>query len=776
MDSPANFQNITGTIPRMSLSPAASERSEFLLVPDMASGHSSSPSCLSVPGSLGHSGSLTDFSRRTSSAMSSLFDMTNEADQLDRAIRGNNTGVVSRLLSIYYHRFSLKDPSVMSTTNSATLGPFRRASNLSMQSEMYECGVLAGGDSDYRRHSTQLHQFTWGHPTDSSDTRRSSCRSDDYMSVVFRNALHVAIQHSSIDVLRLMLSCGVDPNQPGVNFMTTDSRRSSSISDIILPRQRKDVRFQLASPRNKRGSLQDSSSDERSSRRRRHRHHSHSNTDTTISSPTSPHAYHPHHALSDNRDDSRRSQDDHRRSSTSGSSSTPKHKRFTRKQLSRHDAQNARGDTDPPDLQSRDLAALPDNATTITTTPPAHGEVLMTSSVNVTITRSSPEQTRPTRGPYLEVTPAPVPDITIDGYSTPSSPAVSMLNSLTDPIHPTTSIHITTPGHPDNESKQRSGEIHPQSSGVTTSPSRASVDPNPGAFPLLSTDKEAQGAKYFVFDEDTTKSDILSGEGATIDHLHTPLSSPPHTNQQSGDTHLDFAATYTANHVQTLPPLYLAVVERKADTVRLLLDYGALANVTDKHGCTPLHIAVSPDFQSWDCALTLIEYGAKIHAVNDDGISPCHYSADLQAEQAELLWQHTHNLDVAAERFLHRKNTAKCKGSVLNLFNPVELHGIASRIFQRRRPSVHREYHRSRRQSRSSFASLSSYVFGNSSTGGWSVPRVSLSPPPSHIEDIEMDVKSGLEEKVSLLCSKVSCRKLSYAHRKYQCRKNQRCR
>ncbi len=82
------------------LSTGSAHGTDLLLVPDVISRRSSSPcSTLSVPGSYqgGFSpmvGSQFDFTRCTSSTVSSIFDLTYEAETLDRAIIENDVKIV----------------------------------------------------------------------------------------------------------------------------------------------------------------------------------------------------------------------------------------------------------------------------------------------------------------------------------------------------------------------------------------------------------------------------------------------------------------------------------------------------------------------------------------------------------------------------------------------------------------------------------------------------------------------------------------------------------
>ena len=116
----------------------------------------------------------------------------------------------------------------------------------------------------------------------------------------------------------------------------------------------------------------------------------------------------------------------------------------------------------------------------------------------------------------------------------------------------------------------------------------------------------------------------------------------------------DFSIAYTAESLQALPPLFLSVAERRAPTARLLLEYGASPHHQDTHGCTPLHLSASVDFQSWQCAAVLIEFGGKVHLSNKYGVTPCDLSPDLAKEQIRLLSETLQQTRLANSR-LHKK-------------------------------------------------------------------------------------------------------------------------
>jgi len=111
----------------------------------------------------------------------------------------------------------------------------------------------------------------------------------------------------------------------------------------------------------------------------------------------------------------------------------------------------------------------------------------------------------------------------------------------------------------------------------------------------------------------------------------------PEIIESSAEGEFDFARIYGTDELFSLPPLYIAVVEGRPRALHLLLRYGALPNIQDRYGCTPLHVACSSEFFNWDCAYYLLKYGAKIKIKNHQGVCPFNLWPDLLHEQLSLV-------------------------------------------------------------------------------------------------------------------------------------------
>lgn len=61
--------------------------------------------------------------------------------------------------------------------------------------------------------------------------------------------------------------------------------------------------------------------------------------------------------------------------------------------------------------------------------------------------------------------------------------------------------------------------------------------------------------------------------------------------------------------------------------VRLLIDEGANLDIQDKHGATPLHLAIKSKQDLWETINSLIGNGADIHIKDDNGNTALHLAA-----------------------------------------------------------------------------------------------------------------------------------------------------
>lgn len=143
-----------------------------------------SPSCQSLLGSLA----------------SSINDLSFEAEQLDRAVRGNDTSIVRRMLEIHHGRFPLNLHGSLLDKSS--------------DDASQDVEILL------RRSQTFLERLE----------RRGSLSSEHEPPPIFANALHLAVESHALDVARLLLKYGVDPNESGIPPASFEIWRRGSCS------------------------------------------------------------------------------------------------------------------------------------------------------------------------------------------------------------------------------------------------------------------------------------------------------------------------------------------------------------------------------------------------------------------------------------------------------------------------------------------------------------------------------------------------------------------
>ncbi len=519
---------------------------------------------------------LFEFRGRSCSTGSSIFDLSCEAEQLDHAIRDNNTKAVSKLLSVHLNKFrrtaasastSQPAPTVLPTATAATapeteFEPLIRQRSVSGQSSQLRADCAAARKSGSRGMHLPSAACVTPERRESSATEHS----ETPCPPIFRNALHVAIQHNAVDVLLLLLANGVDPDAPG-STCDTDGRRHSSISDILSPKDKRDVRFYLGTrrsgggPDGSRGSACGSTS----------------SLTTSTSSPTT-------------------------------------------------------GTGVPPPSTS----ATRERATTVSLGTGAQPLAASTSLVSVSVTSASPEPTSDScpaddgqnglKGKFLAALQVLRPGCKPQTGDTSSLRPVASGPSLTTSV-PNITIHVDCPPSPpldDTETecdtvatqKQPQQQQQPPSQRVPDKPIKASASLPPAALGRVGGGCEECGHK----------NRGTAAAAAAAAASSTSVSAQP-----------DFTSLFTAEVLQNLPPLFLAVAERNSACVRLLLTYGANVNVRDPHGYTPLHLCASVDFQSVACALVLIEHGGRVQQRATGGLSPFDLAPDLAQEQQSLL-------------------------------------------------------------------------------------------------------------------------------------------
>nr|KAG5714334.1 hypothetical protein BaRGS_018551 [Batillaria attramentaria] len=369
-----------------------------------------SPTSLTVPQWYSSSGGA-DLWRRVSSTSSSIFDLSAECDQLERAIRDNDVQTVKKFLQIHHGKFPVDLAASFLDKSSCDS---RRHSHVSQDVEIL-----------LLKSQTLIESLG----------RKESVATESDVPYIFRTSLHLAVQHSAYDVLKLLLKFGVDPNEPSghVNFGPpgSRSRRASSVNPEVLMHhlQQMHIQRQLL--------------------------------------------------------------------------------------LQQQRQQQQQQDTISWDRRSR----------------------------------------------------------------------LSCCSQLSEMVE-------STGGLPEDHS--------------------AGVAPTPGA----------------------------SGLRGSVSRLQLPEIVETESECCSSGSAFDIAATYSGpggDDLLVLPPLFTAVLEGRARAVRLLLRYGACPHVTDRHGCTPLHLACTPEFLSPECVYLLLRAGAKVNVANCAGVTPYLLYPKVVEEQRNLV-------------------------------------------------------------------------------------------------------------------------------------------
>lgn len=134
------------------------------------------------------------------SLASSINDLSFEAEQLDKAVRGNDTSVVRRMLELHHGHFPLNLHGSLLDKSS--------------DDASHEVEILL------RRSQTFLDRIE----------RRCSLSSEHDPPPIFANALHLAVECHALDVARLLLKYGIDPNESGISPATFEHWRRGSCS------------------------------------------------------------------------------------------------------------------------------------------------------------------------------------------------------------------------------------------------------------------------------------------------------------------------------------------------------------------------------------------------------------------------------------------------------------------------------------------------------------------------------------------------------------------
>ncbi|XP_062591377.1 uncharacterized protein LOC134252848 isoform X1 [Saccostrea cucullata] len=132
---------------------------------------------------------------RASSITSSIFDLSFESAQLEKALVEDDTKSLQKIFEIHFAKFPRKTREDRLSVGSRSRRP---SSRFSTDTEIN------------RRCPTPIESFD----------RRESVTPECDIPLIFRTALHVAIHNNSTDAVKLLLRCNIDPNFPTANLIS----------------------------------------------------------------------------------------------------------------------------------------------------------------------------------------------------------------------------------------------------------------------------------------------------------------------------------------------------------------------------------------------------------------------------------------------------------------------------------------------------------------------------------------------------------------------------
>ncbi|XP_053407871.1 uncharacterized protein LOC123546334 isoform X3 [Mercenaria mercenaria] len=100
---------------------------------------------------------------------------------------------------------------------------------------------------------------------------------------------------------------------------------------------------------------------------------------------------------------------------------------------------------------------------------------------------------------------------------------------------------------------------------------------------------------------------------------------------------LDNEICYTTEELFNLPPLFIAIQEKRDIAVIFLLQYGADPNVQDRAGNTPLHVAATDSCYDPNICKVLLRHGARTRQSNKHGQAPLDFRQGLYDMQIGVI-------------------------------------------------------------------------------------------------------------------------------------------
>ncbi len=134
------------------------------------------------------------------------FDLTHEAELLEKSAKKNDKYTVRRILDAHYSEFQMK--------------PIRKPSKRFFQKTPFNLNATRTITPDSSIDRTNKNNRTNFNSYSNTPTSAHGPPSFIIIPSIFLNILHIAIENNAIDVLRICLKYGLNANEPGTNKKT----------------------------------------------------------------------------------------------------------------------------------------------------------------------------------------------------------------------------------------------------------------------------------------------------------------------------------------------------------------------------------------------------------------------------------------------------------------------------------------------------------------------------------------------------------------------------
>jgi hypothetical protein len=166
------------------------------------------------------------------SVNASIVDLAHDAELLETCTKRNDKYTVRRILDVHYSYFRIKQQQPTSTGQTTDEQLIRKQSSVDTAAH----NSIGGGESLIK--STMA--------AANSSTSRSCGGGKKCVPSIFLNILHLAVENNSLDVLRICLKYGLNPDEPGTTLrkLYLDKNMFTNYEEDLSGRcHRKSVRY-----------------------------------------------------------------------------------------------------------------------------------------------------------------------------------------------------------------------------------------------------------------------------------------------------------------------------------------------------------------------------------------------------------------------------------------------------------------------------------------------------------------------------------------------------